>query len=146
MFSVMWLMKLSFHLIHICNFTSRTPIPAAIPPTMLACSLRISRICWKQPWGWKFEDSEYIIITDQEPWHQMKLKQILIFTLPKNHCAVESAQLIHLTSWKILDYSFRVFSPARCSVVPRPVCRGSCLSSSSSEAGSLGSPSQTWSP
>lgn len=146
MFSVTWLMKLSFHLIHICHSTSRTPIPAAIPPTMLACSLRISRICWKQPWGWKFDDSKYIIIIDQEPWHQMKLKQILIFRLPKSHCAVEFAQFINLPSWEFLDCSFGVFSPARCAVVPRPVYRGSCLSSSSSEADCLGSPSQTWSP
>lgn len=30
-------------------FTSSTAIPAAIPPTMLACSFRPSRICLKQP-------------------------------------------------------------------------------------------------
>lgn len=44
-------------------FTSKTPIPAAIPPTMLACSFRIARICSKQPWGGEFSSEEPL-----DPW------------------------------------------------------------------------------
>ena len=33
------------------HFTSKTPTPAVMPPTMLACFLSVSRIWWKQPWG-----------------------------------------------------------------------------------------------
>lgn len=94
------------------RFTSKIPIPAAIPPTMLACSLRISRICSKQPWGWKFSSYK-----PPDPWPLIRS-----------------------------FLSCRVSSPAPCSAVPRRACRGSCLSSSSSVADYLRSPSQTWSP
>lgn len=101
--------KTSFKVQH---FTSKMPIPAAIPPTMLACSLRIFRICSKQPWGRRFSSYK-----PSDPW--LLIRRFISWGVP---------------------------SPALCSAVPRPAGRGRCLSSSSSVAGYLCSPSQTWSP
>lgn len=56
-----YLCRLNSNKIH--HFTSKTPIPAAVPPTMLACSLRISRICAKQPWGGSFSSYK-----PPDPW------------------------------------------------------------------------------
>lgn len=63
-------------------FTSNTPIPAAMPPTMLACSFRPSRICSKQPWGAKClsKYKYWLTHTWRSGWPKVRLPFVFLLT------------------------------------------------------------------